>query len=561
MPDQFGATTPQEEEELMLRAYYDAQQKPAGQRLASFQQAAPPDPFAQYLQPSFAQAPAPAPAPAAPPPGSAAANVNRVFAPYTPQQPSFAPTGVTIPEVNVAPRPGLPGTMPGQGGMPRRAPVNLQGAIRQSALGGAMSPEEQFNQDFAAQMGEEPPAPFQGQEGTVPPHRVGLTVKPLLPGEEQQLNEAENEGFAAQIQQGEAQIQGAQDIAQKAVEHADQQEAVDQQFAERELERQSMLRDREASFQQMADDLANEPIEKPSMWGDNTGENILNRIAVFLGGLGAPQTGGRNLVYDKLQKDVELNMQAQKERREVKLGRIKQEAMLIDMARERFKSEALVDATMREAAYRKLGAELERFKEFAKTPERKAALDALIAQNNITLSNAAIQRRQAMDADVLRERQIRAQANQRVDPLKAQVQRRELEARGVKADREIEGKTGEDVKAIRKAQADFDASMAAIKRYEDTNIDVGVTSSKEAREAARQSAQSIARKYQNDFLGKSDADAAAADKAFPEGGTLTRRETIQQAAQAARQRLKDKRDAEIKAAGGNPGGFTPQGGR
>ncbi len=543
-------------EQQLIQGYLDAQNAPVGQRLASFQSAVPP------VQP------------VAPPAGSAAsaakaAAVNQAFAPYQPQAPSFAPkpAGVAIPEVTVAPRPGLPGTIPGMGGgMPGRprgsaSKAILDSAIRQAALGGGQTPEEQFNAEFAQQMGEEAPPAFQpGREGTLTPHKVGLTVKPMLPGEEQQLNEAEDEAFAAQREQGEAQIKSAEEVADELVKVADQQEAIDTKFAEREMERQSMLRDRESSFQEMADEIANQPIETPSMWGDSTGENILNRIAVFLGSF----SGGPNLAYEKLQKDVDRNIAMQKEKREVKAGRLKNEAMLIDMARERFKSEGAVDAVMRESAYRKVGAELERFKEFAKTPERKAALDGMIAQNNAQLTDLAIKRRQAMDADVLNERAIkaRAMAGGVVDPRKKLAAKLKTEVEIKKSTDELTGKpAGEDAKAVRKAQADYDATVASIKRYEQSNVGVGITSSKADKERAEQEQQSAARTYQKEFLGASENDAKSAEQAFPAGGTFTRKESVQAAAQAALQRAKDKRDAAIKAAGGTVPGFTPQGGK
>jgi hypothetical protein len=78
------------------------------------------------------------------------------------------------------------------------------------------------------------------------------------------------------------------------------------------------------------------------------------------------------------------------------------------MARQRFGDAATQDAAMREGAYRRVAAELDRFAEFAKTPERAAQLDALRLEADTAIAGAEQQRRQALDAAVIQQRQIDA---------------------------------------------------------------------------------------------------------------------------------------------------------
>ena len=260
-------------------------------------------------------------------------------------------------------------------------------------------------------------------EGRLLPRKVGPTVDPFTPTELAAVNEAEGEQFKATFEQGEASIKAAEDTANRAVEAADEQAMIDQGFADREMQRQQELQGMEAKFGDLSDEIASTPIETPSLWGDDTGSQILNRIALFVGTIGSGVSGSPNLVWEKLNRDVENNVARQKEKKLLKREQLKDQAMMIDSVRARFQDERVVDATLKEAAYRKIGAELQRFAEFAKTPERKAALDALMAQNNLALTEQERQRRAAMDADVLQRRALAARANARPDPLAALVKR------------------------------------------------------------------------------------------------------------------------------------------
>ncbi len=272
------------------------------------------------------------------------------------------------------------------------------------------------------------------------PHRVGLVVKPELPDETAALDQSLSEGFAAQRQQGEAEITRAEQTADRAVTAADEQAGVDAAMAQRELDRQSQLQKMDAHFQELSDELANQDIRAPSVFGETVGDQILNRIALFIGTIGSGVSGQPNLVWDKLNKDVERSIAADKETRQLKREQLGDQAKMIDMVRARFQDERVIDATLREAKYRKIAAELGRFAEYAKTPERKAALESLMAQADGAITQAAIQRRQAADASVLQERAIRARAAARPDPLAQMVKRSGQLATLAENQRKIEGK-------------------------------------------------------------------------------------------------------------------------
>lgn len=280
------------------------------------------------------------------------------------------------------------------------------------------------------------------------PHRVGLVVKPELPDETAALDQSLSEGFAAQRQQGEAEITRAEQTADRAVTAADEQAGVDAAMAQRELDRQAQLQKMDAHFQELSDELANQDIRAPSVFGETVGDQILNRIALFIGTIGSGVSGQPNLVWDKLNKDVERSIAADKETRQLKREQLGDQAKMIDMVRARFQDERVVDATLREAKYRKIAAELGRFAEYAKTPERKAALESLMAQADGAITQAAIQRRQAADAAVLQERAIRARAAARPDPLAQMVKRSGQLATLAENQRKIEGKAPADYEDV-----------------------------------------------------------------------------------------------------------------
>ncbi len=154
------------------------------------------------------------------------------------------------------------------------------------------------------------------------------------------------------------------------------------------------------------------------------------------------------MVWEKLNRDVEQNISRQKERKELQRNQLKDKALMIDMVRARFQDDRTIDAVMRESAYRKIGAELQRFSEFAKTPERKAALDALMAQNNMALTEAAETRRRVMEDDVLKRRAIMAARTARPDPLAALVKRTGQYAQVAENVRKIEGKQAGDYEPV-----------------------------------------------------------------------------------------------------------------
>lgn len=424
------ATPMTPEERALVEGYFQGQLPPAPVNAYTGQSLAPAPPA-----PTMSVAPPPAPKPPL-----------QSQLPYTPAPPPEPPPPVTNAFTGQPlPPPQPPGGVNLYTGQPLPGPAATPAPVRPPASvrgpGGVGGPTTGVP-GWLRRAQEIDPSIDAG----LLPRKVGLTVDPFTQNEQQQLGEAEGEQFKATLEQGEAQIKSAQDIADRTVEAADQQAAVDSAFADREIQRQQEVRGMENNFMQMADEIANTPIETPNLWGDNTGSQIVNRIALLLGTIGSGVSGQPNMVWEKLNRDVEQNIARQKERIQLKQGRLKDQAMMIDMARARFQDERTVDAVMKEAAYRKIGAELQRFSEFAKTPERQAALDALMAQNNIALTMAERDRRAAMDEDVLKRRAMLAARSARPDPLAALVKKTGQYAQVSENLRKINGTTADDTK-------------------------------------------------------------------------------------------------------------------
>jgi hypothetical protein len=265
-----------------------------------------------------------------------------------------------------------------------------------------------------------------------------------------------------------------------------------------------------------------------------------------------------------LQREIDRDIEAQKANKAMAQNRLAAEGSLLAMTRERFADAATQDAAMREAAYRRIGAELERFAEFAKTPERAAALDALRLEADQAIAGAEQQRRQALDTAVIQQRQIDAARRasggpkSKLQQAKEFAQLRGYQASAAKDERAIEGGVGAmnpkqqaaAEKAIREANAEYDSTKAQFDRYLKSNKGVGVSTPWAKRKEAEKEAKQTQTDFQNKFLGKSDSDADAARSAIPEGGVTTSDAAIQAAYDAAMRRAADVRDAKIKGAGG-----------
>lgn len=204
------------------------------------------------------------------------------------------------------------------------------------------------------------------------------TVTPQEAGELRDIAERQAQNVADTFE--------AQEYARQAVQRAakaaqDKQDAIDAENILREKERNQQLANMEQSYREMADENFKEPIDSERSWNrKSTGEKIMAGIGIFLGTLGSAITKQPNIAWEMLQKQADRDIEAQKANKALMGNRIAAEGSLIDMARQRFSSEAAVDAAARATAYARIQGEIARFAESAKTPERKAALDGLMLE-------------------------------------------------------------------------------------------------------------------------------------------------------------------------------------
>lgn len=503
-------------------------------------------------------------------------------------EPVPAPGAITLPETTVAPRAGLPGTVPGPGGgvpgpgRPTAGPAPwLRNAVSPTGdLRGAPTESDQFQADFDQAMADQGFAPEGGTPRTAEeiaaaakgdpglrPHTPGV---PETPDEAIAANEIADEQFKAATGQAEAGEQATQDVLAKHKEQLDQQAEIDAENAKRQADRFADLEKAETSYRSLADAVQNEPIDSARLWNNKTtGEKVLSKLAIFLGTLGSGLAGTPNVVWESMQADIDRDIDAQKSNKALQQSRLAAEGTLFGMAKDRFQDEAMADASMREAAYGRMARELEHFEQTARTPERKQAIAGLRAVAEEKYMAAQQARRMRTDAYVLEQERLRRAAMARPDPLAAEVKRSgqkrqilENTAAGAKAGREIEGGgAAVDPKVARKAEADYQANLAAINEYERTNKNLGLTSSLRDRDKAEFAQRQVATAYQNEFLGKSEEDARIAQKTFPVGGATTRAETVAEAAAAARAAAKRKRDQVLQGGGATPAatsGFEPK---
>ena len=267
-------------------------------------------------------------------------------------------------------------------------------------------------------LAEEGPAPwlrqYMGAELGQPEgvdRDVHLPGIPLTPGEERAAREIQGEQYANIEDQFEAQKYAREATARAEAAAEEQRRATELQIREREQQRINDLQKMEARFREMADKAAAEPIDSERLWNNKgTGEKIMLTIGVALGAAGQALSGAPNVAFQKLQADIDRDIEAQKANKQGKYQRLAEEGSLIGMARERHASEASMDASMREVAYRKVGQELERFAQFAQDPARRAAADALKSQVDAQILQAEQQRRQGNEIYLLQLQRAQAAA-------------------------------------------------------------------------------------------------------------------------------------------------------
>lgn len=225
-------------------------------------------------------------------------------------------------------------------------------------------------------------------------------------------------------EQAEAESQAIEAGARAELAAVERGQLVDAELARREMARQNELAQMERGFAEMIAEANAEPIDSERLWNNkSTGEKILSKIALFIGTIGAgAATGNPMLIANKLDADVERDLQAQKANKAFQLNRLAAEGTLYGMARDRFASEQAVDAAMRETAWRKIGAELNAFHARAQDPQRKAAIENLMTATESRIVDAERQRRLLNETDTVARLRALAAAQQKPGAAKKAVE-------------------------------------------------------------------------------------------------------------------------------------------
>lgn len=226
--------------------------------------------------------------------------------------------------------------------------------------------------------------------------------KPVTQPENAAYRSLEEEQLAQTRERHEAESQAIQAGARAEVAAVERGQIVDAELARRELERQNNLAAMERSYQEMVAEAEAEPIDSGRLWNSqSTGEKIVSKLALFIGTIGAGVAGQPNLIFNKMEADIDRDIDAQKQNRAFKLHALAAKGSLYGMARDRFGSEQAVDAAMRETAWRKIDTQLKNFHAVAQDPARKAAIEQLMAETETKIVDSERQRRLLNDADTI----------------------------------------------------------------------------------------------------------------------------------------------------------------
>lgn len=179
----------------------------------------------------------------------------------------------------------------------------------------------------------------------------------------------------------------ARSLAVAEQQAQEQQSAIAQEQERVERERQAALRQKESEWMDAMKDATDTRIDPNEFWDSQSfGSKMGRTISVIFGALAA--RGGPNQNWNQLRQEIDANIDAQKANKESKFRAAEGKRTFVDMARARYQSEAAIDAAAREAAYSNISARLQRFSDFAKTPERKAALEAMLLASQQAVNEA-----------------------------------------------------------------------------------------------------------------------------------------------------------------------------
>lgn len=227
-------------------------------------------------------------------------------------------------------------------------------------------------------------------------------AKPVTAPEESAFRALGDEQIDLAREQGDAERQAVLAGARAELAAVERQELVDAEMAKRELERTQQLQKFENDYRDMLAETDSEPIDSDRLWNQkSTGEKFASKMLLFISTLASGTTGQPNVLLSKMEADMDRDFAAQKANKAFKMNKLAAQGSLYDMARNRFSSESAVDASMREAAWRKIQAQAKNFMTIASDPARKAAAEQLVNAVETKVTDAERQRRLANETDTV----------------------------------------------------------------------------------------------------------------------------------------------------------------
>lgn len=177
-----------------------------------------------------------------------------------------------------------------------------------------------------------------------------------------------------------------------------QRQDVEADYALKNKQRADELDRREKDWMAASEKARTFKPETNRYWSSlSTGDQIMQTLAIFFGGIGQGLAGMENTSLKRLNALIDQDVELQKQQSE---QGAKDKENFYSMARERFASDEARAAAARELAYANIQSRLERFKDFAKDPARQAQLERARAALEQGRIEAEQQRRTAAAGEI-----------------------------------------------------------------------------------------------------------------------------------------------------------------
>lgn len=166
-------------------------------------------------------------------------------------------------------------------------------------------------------------------------------------------------------------------FAQQAQEAVERKAAMEAAQAKRSAELQNIEADYRGTVQQLGE----QHLDSNRWWANkSTGDKISTGIMAFLGGLGALGTGGPNLAWEAIKREMESDVEAQKFDYQTKLDQAKGAQNSFALAMDRYGSEDAAENMARVAALDFVKAKADQFAAQWKGTEAQTAAEELKAK-------------------------------------------------------------------------------------------------------------------------------------------------------------------------------------